>query len=223
MDILTRTVPSSTHEQFAGVYDLALKRDGHKLVYEFKFVSDVDISSDNLKQTIEASSNKAYIECRNELAKYTKYEDAVLVIRYADKNGNTIYDHEITKDTVENDAAGVEGNYESVQDFVDDQGIQAMLDAQETDTLKMFAEAEGNDTLVIRYEVQTTVSANELDAVREEEQALVDGDDMIANLQTMFRSMQALMPDLDIKMKIVVVDLEGTELASRTLTAEDFE
>ena len=213
------------NEQFSGVYDLALKRDGHKLVYEFKFKSDVDItaSAESMKKTVEASSNKSYIEYRNALAKYTKYDDAVLVIRYADKDGNTIFDYEITKDTVENDASAIEGDYDSVQDFVEDQGIQAMLDAQATDQLKMIAEAEGDDTLVIKYEVQTTVSKDNLDEIREEEQAMLDGDDIIANLQPLFGSMQALMPDLDIKMKILVVDLDGTELASKTLTAKDFE
>ena len=208
------------NEQYSSLYDISMKAEDGKLVYEFRFVEGLESSAEELKANVEAGSNEAYINFRNALSEYTGIDDTVVVLRYSDHDGNTIYDHEITKDTQLKEAASED--YETVEEVLEGTGILSELEEQSNEQTRITARAESDDTLALVYQLQDTYSDSQIEALKTEEQKYLDNEDTIANLETMYTAINLMLPSKELKMRVVVEDLNGTLLAERTITSEDF-
>ena len=208
------------NEQYSSLYDISMKAEDGKLVYEFRFVEGLESSAEELKANVEAGSNEAYINFRNALREYTGIDDTVVVLRYSDHDGNTIYDHEITKDTQLKEAASED--YETVEEVLEGTGILSELEEQSNEQTRITARAESDDTLALVYQLQDTYSDSQIEALKTEEQKYLDNEDTIANLETMYTAINLMLPSKELKMRVVVEDLNGTLLAERTITSEDF-
>ena len=208
------------NEQYASLYDISMKAEDGKLVYEFRFVEDLKSSAEELKANVEAGSNEAYINFRNALSEYTGNDDAVVVLRYSDHDGNTIYDYEVTKDTQLKEAASED--YETVEEVLESTAILSELEEQSNEQTRITARAESDDTLALVYQLQDTYSDSQIEALKTEEQKYLDNEDTIANLETMYTAINLMLPSKELKMRIVIEDLNGTLLAERTIISEDF-
>ncbi len=208
------------NDQFSSLYDISMKAEDGKLVYEFKLAEGLDSTADEFKRNVETGSNESYLTFRNALSDYTGFEDAVLVIRYSDSDGNTIYDHEITKDTQPNDAASED--YETVEEILEGTGILSELEEQSDEDTKITARAESDDTLALVYQLQGTYTDSELEKLKAEEQKYLDNNESIANLETMYTAINVMLPSKELKLRVVIEDLDGTVLAERVVTADDF-
>ena len=76
--------------------------------------------------------------------------------------------------------------------------------------------------LALVYQLQDTYIDSQIEALKTEEQKYLDNKDTIANLETMYTAINLMLPSKELKMRVVIEDLNGTLLAERTITSEDF-
>ena len=210
------------NEQFEGLYTISMKQENHKFIYQFEMAPDAEASAESLAVGMENGATSAYVKMVDELRQYTGYDDVKLVLRYVDQNGATVYEKEFDKNTelVENEDGS--NSTESLSAFINSESFQAQMAAQNTDDLHILAKTEGEDTMVFVYQMQKVISEDMQDAVREEEEALVESDDIRDSLKSSYTAIKALFPDQDLYLKVIVEDTAGTVFAEKTFSAEDF-
>ena len=210
------------NEQFAGLYTISMKQENHKFIYQFEMAPEAESSAELLAVGVEDGATSTYLKMVDELRRYTGYDDVKLVLRYVDQNGATVYEKEFDKNTelVEN-ADGSSGT-ETLSAFINSESFQAQMAAQNTDELHILAKTEGEDTMVFVYQIQQAISEDMQDAVRAEEEALVESDSIRESLKTSYTAVKALFPDQDLYLKVIVEDTAGTVFAEKTFTPADF-
>lgn len=208
------------NEQYGEIYECCMYAEGLDLVYEFRMMIDTDAES--FGNSLKNGSNENFVNLRDALSEYTGNPDACVIVRLVDTQYHVIYETRITKDTEPVEAEEVSVQYGTLGELLGSAAFKTQIAAQNTADLRVLTEADGDETLVIRYQLQDTYSADEIEELKPKQQDLLNGDSITESMASTFAGVNALLTKEITGIRVTVEDLSGAVMAERTFTAADF-